>query len=247
MEQHDNTCPPPVLKKLSAIKEVRRHLVASNGDVVKALDRLKETCRYRKVSITVSRMALLLVDDLSISYHSQEYHIDLLRKCFSENQSGALEVKLKDMVFGDMTSQPVIMKGNDNEGRAVLFKGSRVREGGGSEEEYLTTQLYIAERANACTEFVSRGRHEKMVAVFDFSTYQSAHAPPIKWQLSAIRKIQYMYPERLHKLILLEPPLWVRAVYHSLRGFLPSTTQGKIQLVKDRYVTRRHSICSEKS
>ena len=162
-----------------------------------------------------------------------------------ENQSRPVEIKIRDMVYADMTSQPVIMKGNDNNGRAVLFKGSRVKEGGGSEEEYLTTQLYIAERANACTEFMSRGRHEKIVAVFDFSTYKSAHAPPIKWQLSAIRKIQHMYPERLYKLILLEPPLWVRAVYHTLRGFLPTTTQGKIQLVNNRYITKGHKYIHE--
>lgn len=140
---------------------------------------------------------------------------------------------MRDWVWNDMRSQPVIMKGHDTERRAVLFKGSRL-VGGGTEDEYLTSQLYVAERANACSEFVSLGLQEKMVAVFDFSSYQSGNAPPLQWQLSAIRTIQHLYPERLHKLILLEPPFWMRGVYLGIRSFLPKSTQQKIQLVKNR-------------
>lgn len=140
---------------------------------------------------------------------------------------------MREFIWNDMESQPVIMKGHDREQRAVLFKGSR-QVGGGTEAEYLTSQLYVAERANACSEFVSQGRQEKMVAVFDFSSYQSGNAPPLQWQLSAIRTIQNLYPERLHKLILLEPPLWMRGVYLGIRSFLPKSTQEKIQLVKNR-------------
>jgi len=110
-------------------------------------------------------------------------------------------------------------------------------------KEYLTTQLYIVERANACSEFISRGRHEKMVAVFDFSTSSSDKSatrqhspPPIQWQVSAIRKVPSLYPERLYRLLLVEPPLWVRAIYHTLRRFLPTTTQEKIRIIADRYV-----------
>ena len=141
--------------------------------------------------------------------------------------------KLRNSIYNDMTRQPVIMKGHDNKNRAILYKGPRLKSGV-SEEEYLTTQLYVAERASACSEFVSLGQREKMVAVFDFSSSKSAHSPPMKWQLSAIRKVQHLYPERLHKLILLEPPFWMRGIFLSLRAFLPKSTQDKIQLVNDR-------------
>jgi hypothetical protein len=49
LEQQSDSCPPPALKKHAALKEARRHLVASNGDVSKALLRLQEACQYRKV------------------------------------------------------------------------------------------------------------------------------------------------------------------------------------------------------
>ena len=140
---------------------------------------------------------------------------------------------MREGILHDMKSQPVIMKGHDKDRRAAMLKGSRLAAGG-TEDEYLTSQLYVAERANACAEFVSKGLQEKMVAVFDFSTYQSGNSPPLKWQLSAIRTIQNLYPERLHMLILLEPPFWMRGVYRSIRPFLPTATQQKIQLVKNR-------------
>jgi hypothetical protein len=137
------------------------------------------------------------------------------------------------LVADDMKKQPVFMRGHNRDSRAVLMKLSR-QSGGGTEEEYLTTQLYVAERASACTEFVSRGRQESMVAIFDFSKYDSSHSPPMKWQLSAIKRLQHLYPERLHKLVILEPPFWMRGLFQGIRPFLSGATRHKIQLVSDR-------------
>ena len=117
-----------------------------------------------------------------------------------------------------------------------MVKGPRGSGGGekGTEDEYVASQLYIAERASACAEFVSQGRQEQMVAVFDFSSYKSNDSPPLQWQISAMQKVQHLYPERLHKLIVVEPPFWMRTLYHALRSFLPRETQEKIQMVNNR-------------
>lgn len=49
LEQESDSCPPLVMEKQAALKEARRHLVASSGDVSKALQRLQDACQYRKV------------------------------------------------------------------------------------------------------------------------------------------------------------------------------------------------------
>jgi hypothetical protein len=49
LDQTGSISPPTSLQTSSAMREVRRHLVASNGNVRKALDRLQEVCQYRKV------------------------------------------------------------------------------------------------------------------------------------------------------------------------------------------------------
>jgi hypothetical protein len=140
---------------------------------------------------------------------------------------------MRQYVESDMAKQPVIMKGADGQSRAVLFKFPR-RSGGTTEKEYLTTQLYIAERANAVIEYVSQGRQETMVAIFDFSEMRSGYSPNLQWQISAIRVVQLLYPERLHKLVLLEPPFWMRGLFISIRPFLSKATANKIQIISDR-------------
>jgi hypothetical protein len=54
LKQKGSVSPPTSLQTSSAMREVRRHLVASNGNVRKALDRLQEVCQYRKVCTSQS-------------------------------------------------------------------------------------------------------------------------------------------------------------------------------------------------
>ena len=206
-QQNDNrSCPSESRQNKSALREARRHLIAANGNEAKALDRLKEACQFR-----------------------QEHQLDALREYHSTQQQLAVVAK-------DMKRQTVVMRGHDRDSRAVLIKYPRSTDGV-TQEEYLTTQLYIAERANACTEFVSRGRHETLTAIFDFGASHGTskkHNPPMSWQLSAIQTLQQLYPERLHKLVILEPPFWMRGVFSAIRPFLSGTTRHKIELVSDR-------------
>lgn len=122
------------------------------------------------------------------------------------------------------------MRGHDRQLRAILIKSHR-DAAPTSEEEYLLTQLFIAERALACTEFLSRGTQETLVAVFDFSMQNSKTSPPVAWQISAMRTLQHLYPERLGQLIVLEPPFFMKGVFLGIRPFLSSVTRNKIQMV----------------
>ena len=81
-----------------------------------------------------------------------------------------------------------------NHRQPVLVKFPR-HEGGTTEKEYVLSQLYIAERAVACTEFATRGQVEKVIVVMDGAhNHSSQHTPPISWQLSAIKRLQQLYP-----------------------------------------------------
>jgi hypothetical protein len=122
------------------------------------------------------------------------------------------------------------MRGHDRQFRAILIKSHR-HAAATSEEEYLNTQLYIAERALACTEFLSRGTQETLLAVFDFSQQNSKTSPPMAWQISAIRTLQHLYPGRLGQLIVLEPPFLMRGLFASIRPFLSNVTRDKNQMV----------------
>jgi CRAL/TRIO domain len=184
--------------------------------------------------------------------------VDLVRSCFAAAKNGVSserEAELHAQIERDFSRQVVVMRGlslgvegtisrsSDSEQQQqqqpVLIKFPR-HEGGTTEEEYIQTQIYIVERAVACTEFATRGRHEKVLVVMDggggggssgSGSSSASHAPPVSWQLTAIRRVQHLYPERLGRLIIVDAPFWMRGIYHSIRPFLPPSTRHKIQLV----------------
>lgn len=49
VELHGQGCVSPELLERAALREARRHLVASNGDVAKSLERLQDVCHHRQV------------------------------------------------------------------------------------------------------------------------------------------------------------------------------------------------------
>jgi len=133
-----------------------------------------------------------------------------------------------------MQQQLVVMRGHSPDGLALMVKHPRSLNTYPKEHQeraYLLTQLYIAERANACSDFLG---HDRMVAIFDLGRQAKGASPPLSWQYRAIQVVQQVYPERLHQLILLEPPFWMRGVFAALKPFLSVTTRNKISIVSSR-------------
>jgi hypothetical protein len=204
--------------------------------------------------------------------------VDLVRSCFTTAKNGEpseRETELHTQIERDFSRQVVVMRGlslggegtsrsssseseqlsshtEQQQQQPVLIKFPR-HEGGTTEEEYIQTQLYIVERAVACTEFATRGQQEKVLVVMDggsgssssgsSGSSSSSHAPPVSWQLTAIRRVQHMYPERLGQLIIVDAPFWMRGIYHSIRPFLPPSTRHKIQLVSSSSTVRCCCCC----
>jgi hypothetical protein len=212
-----------------AMREARRHLASVAGNFHKALSRLQEASDYRR-----------------------DHNLERLRTCFSNNNIetknddvAAGDGRLRLQLAGDLEKQHVVMRGQDRQSRAILIKFARTMEGT-TQDAYLGTQLYIAERALAVGEFTSRGQQEQIVAVFDMSKQQSKHSPPMSWQLSAVLRLQQLYPERLGKLIVLDPPFFMRGLFHGIKPFLSATTKNKIQLVSSQEKEKRIQELVEK-
>ena len=99
-------------------------------------------------------------------------------------------------------------------------------------ERYLEKQLDVAEQAIACTEYLSRGGQEKMIVIFDFGTPSNEAWPPASWQVTAIQTLQRLYPERIGKLIILDPPFWMKGLHKTMVWpLVSSSTRNKIQIV----------------
>lgn len=188
------------------MREARRHLVGADGKVGVALESLKRAVALRS-----------------------EYQMDLVRTCFTRR---ATEESLRycELIRKDLQNQTMAVIGHDRENRAILLKLGR-SSSETDELGYTLSQLYMAERAMAASEMLSRGTQDEIIGVFDFSGYSSAHSPPLSVVRRTVSALQQMYPERLHRLIILDAPFWMRAFYKVIHPFLSSKTQGKIVMV----------------
>jgi len=128
-----------------------------------------------------------------------------------------------------LDKQPFFVRGCTRDKSAVAVKLGRASPET-CHASYVTTQLYVAERAMACTEWLSRGVQEKVVAVFDFESYSRANAPPLWTLKETVQLLQALYPERLQTAVITEPAFWMKAIYNLVYPLLGYDTRDKIQM-----------------
>jgi len=164
----------------------------------------------------------------------QKQKLDLLRVCFgshSESLDDEEQRRAKEMaalIRADMARQYNVMRGHDKNGRTIMIKFPRVKTGA-AEDSYILTQLYMAERSTATTEFCSLGTQERSVAVYDYNGFASGNAPPYQMQLNAAVLLQKMFPERLGVVVMVEPPFWLRGLLKMISPFLSTTITERIK------------------
>lgn len=210
-----SSCPTDAddLRKKMAMREARRHLVGQKGDYDNALSSLRGNARFRK-----------------------ERHIDIFRTCFqtdtiyiTEEETEAA-LRYRTFVEEEMSKQVMLVRGMDVSNRSIVLKFHR-QSGETTDEAYIMTQLYIAERAIAATEFLSQGKEEKVSAIFDFADYNSAHSPPRTAMQTMVVMLQRNYPERLHQLIVVDAPFWMRALFKLMSPFLNADVKAKVIMI----------------
>ncbi len=165
----------------------------------------------------------------------QEYHIEILRTCFqsfvyANEKEAQIAKKYRSYISQDLASQMAVVRGHDKDERAMILIFPRVSADSYSDEAFIITILYTMERAIACTEALSKGRHEKIIAVLYFAHFHFSHSP----SLTAVKKLasilQHRYPERLKNLVVIDPPFWIRAMYSLVKPFLDPDTRQKFIL-----------------
>jgi hypothetical protein len=221
----------------SAMREAWRHYVGEHRNYDKALDSLREACDFRI-----------------------EWKLDLLREIgqastFFSNVSNSTTVqenakdreimeRYREYVEDELRKQPNVVGGHDRHGRAIIVRWSRLNATL-DYEGFLLTQIYTAERAIAANEIRSMGQEEKILILVDLANYDRRHLPPVSKMMEAFTKLQRLYPERLLHSILLDPPLWARALHATIKPFLSQRTRRRIIMIsgqKDRDTTLTEMI-----
>jgi 16S rRNA G966 N2-methylase RsmD len=94
-------------------------------------------------------------------------------------------------------------------------------------------KIYTAARAIATTEYISRREREKLFVIFPFESYLSSNSVSIAAMEKSKRILQRLYPDRLEKLVILDPPFWMRAIVALLSPLVKVSlaTRKKMKLV----------------
>ena len=209
-KQNDASTETSMFRQRSALKEIRRHLLGAAGSTEKAVQSLR------------SRLEQM-----------QPWNLSILRACFvagfpfASQDDKELAESYRRLIREDLSQQTVVVRGRDMDGRPIVLVQERTVPPTDT-KGFLLTRLYILERALAAAECLS---NEKVVTVADYGNYQSSNSPSITVIKEAVVLLQSCYPERLKRLIMLDPPFWARTAYNAVYPFLMEETRQKFMLV----------------
>ncbi|CAB9523217.1 CRAL TRIO domain protein [Seminavis robusta] len=201
-------------KTQCALRMIRRHLVAQKNNREDAMKSVHETLEFRNTN---------RVNDIR--------SVNLKAKG-AEDDDPFLN-PIRDAIIADAVPKPkMIVRGNDNEGRATLikFQNSRfvLRD---NPDLFIQVQIYWVERAIACSE---RHGQEKINLVMDYTGYSRDNKPPVSLLRRFITTLQSHYPERLHLMVGCDPTLLLRSIWSVVSWFVDPDTREKIMFVSGK-------------
>lgn len=135
------------------------------------------------------------------------------------------------LIEEELPRQHLITRGRDLEGRPIAIYMMR-QEAELDMKGFILTRVFMAERGAAAVEYLFEGGPEESFTVF-FRTggYQQSNVPPMTAIRQMMAVLQGNYPERLNKLVILDPPFWMRSLYNLVSYFLDENTSRKVVMI----------------
>jgi hypothetical protein len=149
---------------------------------------------------------------------------------FESDEESEQAEKFRSLILPDIEKQSSFVRGKDKEGLAIMTIKART-EIASEDEAFINTQLYVMERTLATTEALSMGKKEQIMVVLDFGDFTSSLAPPWNAIKEVVSILQHCYSCRLKRLLIIDPPYWMRATYAFLKPFLELDTSQKFVMI----------------
>ena len=140
----------------------------------------------------------------------QQYWINLIRSCFGDSldykddKDTRLAENDRALISTDLSVQPMFVKAG----------------------------IYMLERAVAVTESLSRGAEQIVYVVLDDRQFKCRYAPNRNTFKCVFNILQEHYCQRLNILAVLDPPLWLSALYAIIKTFLDQRMRDKFHLAQ---------------
>jgi len=204
-----NALTPQQVNSLPDDAMVVRHLRAEDGNVDKAIAKLRAALEWR---------ADFGVHDLIHCMEHDGNHTNELAEIMkTENETGKIYVR-----------------GFDVDGRAFMYMRPG-RENTMNEINNMRHLVWNLEKAIACTARQSVQVHgegseplEKINLLIDYDGFKLRDSPPLSTSKYTLDILQKHYPERMYRAYVLNPPLVFKTFWAIIKPFVDPTTKEKI-------------------
>ena len=186
-----------------------RHYRAEKGNLNEAIRKIKLTLKWR-----------------------EEFNVEGIKHCFDTEYIKGLSAdeqkelnQLADIIAYENETGKIYARGYDKQGRAILYL-TPGRENSNNELNQMRHLVYHLERAIAATR--SKSGREKVCIVIGYEGFKLSNAPPISTTKYTLNILQGMYPERMFRAYICDPPLYFRTFWGIIRHFIDPCTLDKI-------------------
>jgi len=165
--------------------------------------------------------------------YREEKQVDAILQCFDEDKQleedgvhATIRQRLEDM-FSDKIA---VVRGYTMDGSAMSQNFPRNMDR--FEIEYFIKQnIYLLERALACTERHTNGEKDKIVIFYDYNGYAMKNSPPPLFVKELLSDFRDHWPERLRHVFIVDSPFFFRAFWAIVKHFIDPITKELVQFI----------------
>jgi len=158
--------------------------------------------------------------------YRREMEVDDLRTCFDrDKRNSELHATIRERLEERFAAGSSVIRGYSKSGRALFLNFPRF-ETTFEEEYYIKGNIYMLERALACTEKKTNGVKTKVVMFYDYNQYSLKNNPPTAYINRLLSDLRDHWPERLEHVILVDTPFIFRAFWSIVKLFIDPVTKG---------------------
>ena len=124
----------------------------------------------------------------------------------------------------EIKSGKMYIAGNDTQGRSVMITRKKSDGFDGDHEQYMRHLAFVLD--TACRAM--KNNQESWVWIMDMRGYSRANSPPLNVSLATLRVLADCYPERLHRVLMVDAPSVFSFLWSALSFALDPVTRHKV-------------------
>lgn len=165
--------------------------------------------------------------------YREEKKVDDIRLCFDKDKQAddnGLHATMREGLEDRFANKASIIRGYTKDGQA-MFQNLARYETAWSEEYYIKGNIYMTERALACTERKTNGEKYKVVIFYDYNGFGFKNSPPPLLVNKLMSDFRDHWPEVLEHTFLVDAPLAFRVSWAIFKHFVDPITKDTVKFI----------------